>query len=48
MYHAENVLKLCKITYMYIVTKSINHILCKVSDYIKRFFWIIKVFQKMQ
>jgi len=39
IYHAENILKLCKINYIYIVTKSIKHCnICKVSDYIKRFF----------
>jgi len=37
IYHVENILKLCKINYINIVTKSIKHILCKVSDYIKRF-----------
>jgi hypothetical protein len=39
IYRAENILKLCKITYKYIVAKSIEHrIVGKVSDYIKRFF----------
>jgi len=35
IYHAERILKLCKITYIYIVTKSIKHcFVCKVSYYI--------------
>ena len=39
IYLADNILKLCKITYIYIVTKSVKYcIICKVSDYIKRFF----------
>jgi hypothetical protein len=39
IYHAENILELCKINDIYIVTKSIKHCLvCKVSDYIKRYF----------
>jgi len=34
IYHVDNILKLCKITYIYIVTKSIKYcIQWKVSDY---------------
>ena len=39
IYHAENILKLCKITYINIVIKSIKYcILYKLSDYFKIFF----------
>ena len=41
IYRAENILKLGKITYIYIVTKSMERcIVREVSDYIKRFLWI--------
>jgi hypothetical protein len=34
------ILQLCKVTYIYIVTKSINYCFVrKISDYLKSFFW---------
>jgi len=39
IYHDENVLKLCKITYIYIVNKCPRHcIVCKVSTVFIFFF----------